>query len=229
MPTITVAQPKGGVGKSTAAFMLAVELAKGAEVIAIDADPNAPIAKWAKKGRGPEKLQIIQAERDGSIIDMIDDAAQKAAFVIVDTEGVADLRVAQAMSVADLVIVPSQGSSLDQDGVAGAIRVIREQEKMLKRSIPFAVLLTRVSAAIRTRGMVDAEKKLAEYGIDVFETRIVERQALQAMFSFQTTLDGLNPAEVSNIDKAKENARAFAREVISRLKALKRESNGNAS
>ena len=68
--------------------------------------------------------------------------------------------------------------------------------------------------------VVAAEKQLAEHGIDVFETRIIEREAFKAMFSFNTTLDDLNPAEVSGIDKAKTNARAFAREVITRLKSL---------
>ena len=41
MPTISFIQPKGGAGKSTSAFILAAELAKGAQVIVIDADPNA--------------------------------------------------------------------------------------------------------------------------------------------------------------------------------------------
>ena len=35
-----------------------------------------------------------------------------------------------------------------------------------------------------------------------------------------TTLDTMNPAHVSGMDKAKTNAKAFAREVITRLKSL---------
>jgi chromosome partitioning protein len=220
MPTITVASPKGGVGKSTAAFMLACELAKGTNVTIIDADPNAPIVKWAAKGR-MDNLEIIHVGLQDEITDLIDDAAQRSAFVIVDTEGVADLRVAEAILAADFVIVPSQGSVLDQDGAQTAINLIRRQGKASRRPIPFAVLLTRVSAAIRTRGMVDTEKMLEEDGIDVFRTRIIEREAFKAMFKYQRTLDGLNPADVSNIDKAQDNARAFAREVVDRLKALR--------
>jgi chromosome partitioning protein len=81
------------------------------------------------------------------------------------------------------------------------------------------VLFTRVNAAIRSRGMAAAESQLAAHGVDVFETRIIEREAFKAMFSFNTTLDNLNPAQVSGMDKAKTNARAFAREVITRLKS----------
>jgi chromosome partitioning protein len=220
MPTISFIQPKGGAGKSTSALILAAELAKGAQVIVIDADPNAPIAKWTSRGKGAGNLEIIQAGKDDSIFDLIEDAERKAAFVIVDTEGVADLRAAHTMSASDFVVVPSQGSALDQDNAARAIKLIKDQERHIGRKIPHAVLFTRVNAAIRSRGMATAEKQLAEHGIDVFETRIIEREAFKAMFSFNTTLDNLNPAEVSGIDKAKTNARAFAREAITRLKSF---------
>ncbi len=98
MPTISFIQPKGGAGKSTSALILAAELAKGASVIVIDADPNAPIAKWASRGTGASNLEIVQAGRDDSIFDLIEEAERRAAFVIVDTEGVADLRAAHTMS-----------------------------------------------------------------------------------------------------------------------------------
>src|SRR6266480_3985499 len=90
MPTIAFIQPKGGAGKSTSALLLAAELAKGARVIVIDADPNAPIAKWSSRGEGASNLEIIQAGKEDSIFDLIEEAEKKATFVIVDTEGVAD-------------------------------------------------------------------------------------------------------------------------------------------
>jgi chromosome partitioning protein len=221
MPTISFVQPKGGAGKSTSALILATELAKGAQVIAIDADPNAPIAKWDSRGKGPAvNLEIIRAGKDDSILELIEDAERKAAFVIVDTEGVADLRAAHAISASDFIVVPSQGSALDQDNAANAIKLIKDEERHIGRKIPHAVLFTRVNPAIRSRGMATAEKQLTARGIDMFETRIIEREAFRAMFSFNTTLDNLNPKEVSGIDKAKTNARAFTREVITRLKSL---------
>ena len=219
MPIISFIQPKGGAGKSTSALILAAELAKGAKVIVIDADPNAPIAKWSRRGGGITNLEIVQADKEDSIFDLVDEAQKKAAFIIVDTEGVADLQAAYTISVSDFVIIPSQGSALDQDNAARAIKLIKDQERQTRRRIPHAVLFTRVNAAIRSRGMAAAEGQLVEYGIDVFETRIIEREAFKAIFSFNTTIDNLNPEQVSGMEKAKSNAREFAREVIRRLKA----------
>ena len=219
MPIISFIQPKGGAGKSTSALILAAELAKGAKVIVIDADPNAPIAKWSRRGGGITNLEIVQADKEDSIFDLVDEAQKKAAFIIVDTEGVADLQAAYTISVSDFVIIPSQGSALDQDNAARAIKLIKDQERQTRRRIPHAVLFTRVNAAIRSRGMAAAESQLVEHGIAVFEARIIEREAFKAIFSFNTTIDNLNPEQVSGMDKAKTNAREFAREVIRRLKA----------
>jgi chromosome partitioning protein len=219
MPTISFIQPKGGAGKSTSALILAAELAKGAKVIVIDADPNAPIAKWSRRGGATTNLEVVQADKEDSIFDLVDEAQKKAAFVIVDTEGVADLQAAYTISVSDFVIIPSQGSALDQDNAARAIKLIKDQERQTRRRIPHAVLFTRVNAAIRSRGMAAAESQLMEHAIDVFETRIIEREAFKAIFSFNTTIDNLNPEQVSGMEKAKTNARELAREVLRRLKA----------
>ena len=219
MPTIAFIQPKGGAGKSTSALILATTLAQGASVIVIDADPNAPMAKWVQRGEGMPKLQVIQPKAEDSILDLIDDAEKKAAFVIIDTEGTANILAAHASAVADLVIIPSQGSALDQDNAAAAIRLIRDEARKLKRPIAHAVLWTRVPAAIKTRGMKSAEEQLSAHSIDVFQTAIIEREAFRAMFSFNKTLEALTAKDVSGVNKARANARAFAGEVIERLKA----------
>ena len=56
-------------------------------------------------------------------------------------------------------------------------------------------------------------------GVPVLETEINDRDAFKAVFSFQQTLDGLNAADVPNLDRAKLNAWEFVHEVVERLKA----------
>ena len=79
------------------------------------------------------------------------------------------------------------------------------------------MLLTRTSASIRTRGLAHMQNGLIAAGIPVLETELNERDAFKAVFSFRQTLDGLNPAEVPNLDKAKLNVLEFVQEVFERL------------
>lgn len=70
-----VHQSQGGVGKTTAALLLASQLARGAKVSVIDADPNHPIAFWAKGTALPGNLSIIADVDQDTILDGIEEAA----------------------------------------------------------------------------------------------------------------------------------------------------------
>ena len=152
MPTIVFASPKGGAGKSTSAVILATELAgQGASVTIIDADPNRPVSRWGNRPGKPSSLTVIADVTEDAILDRIDQASRQAAFVIVDLEGTASLMVGYAISRADLVVIPTQGSLLDGAEAVKAIRLVRNMEKTAGKTIPTAILFTRTSAAIRPR------------------------------------------------------------------------------
>ncbi|PLU25728.1 ParA family protein [Sinorhizobium medicae] len=220
MPVIAFANPKGGAGKTTSALLLATELAaKGAQVAVIDADPERWISQWAKLPGKPDNIAIISEVSEETVVDAIEEAQASAQFVIVDLEGTASLMVSNAIGMADLVVIPIQGSSMDAKGGAKTIRLIRNQEKMSRRKIAHAVVLTRTGAAITSRALKNVSQQLQAGGIDIFATPIVERAAYRDLFDYGGTLSTLDPALTSNIDKALQNARDFAGEVIVRLKA----------
>ena len=221
MAVIAFANPKGGAGKTTAALLLATELAaKGAIVTVIDADPERWISQWGKLPGRPDNLSIVADVTEDTVVDAIETAEEAAQFVIVDLEGTASLMVSNAIGMADLVVIPIQGSSMDAKGGAKTLRLIRNQEKMSRRKIAHAVVLTRTGAAITSRALRNVAEQLRAGGIDIFATPIVERAAYRDLFDFGGTLSGLDPARVSNIDKAIQNAREFAGEVVARLKAV---------
>ncbi len=217
MPTIAFVSPKGGAGKTTSAFLLATALAKTYDVTVIDADPNHPIKTWSSGGNSPARMTVVSDVDEDSIIERIEDAASRTPFVIVDLEGTASKIVVYAISQADFVVIPTQGSQLDANEASRAIRVVMQSEKMTGKRKPFAVLLTRTSPLIRTRGMAHIQKNLVAAGIPVFNTELNERDAYRAVFAFQQTLDGLNPADVPNVDKAKANIDELMIEIMTRL------------
>ncbi len=224
MPVIAFVSPKGGAGKSTSAVILATQLAEElagqGSVAIIDADPNKPVSQWADRPGKPDNLVVISDISEKTIIDEIENAAGQVTFTIVDLEGTASVMVAYAISRADLVIIPTQGSQLDSSEAGKAVRLIRQQEKAFNKSIPYAVLYTRTSAAIRPRTLRHIQEAFRQHGIYAFETQLHEREAFRAIFSFGGTLSNLPLKDVANLGAAMLNAQAFTSETVAMLRAL---------
>lgn len=220
MPTIVFANPKGGAGKSTSAVLLATQIAEnGASVTILDADPNKPISYWSKRGQKPDRINVIADISETTIIDEIDTAAAQTPFVVVDLEGTASMMVAYAISRADLVIIPVQGSQLDAQEAGKAIKLIRQQERAFNKRIPLAILLTRTNPAVRARTLSHIQAEFTKHNIRLFQTEIHEREAYRALFSFGGSLTSLDPRQVGGLDKAIINARDFVAEVVAVLKS----------
>jgi chromosome partitioning protein len=218
MPTISFASSKGGAGKSTSAALLATELVQcGTTVTIIDADPNQPVLRWSRKPGKPENLFVIGGVTEETLIDAIDEASHKTAFVIVDLEGTASVMVAHAMTRSDLVIIPTKGSELDGIEAAKVIQFIGRQERAYNRKIPFAVLFTQTNPVVRPRTLKSLEADMLKQGIPVLGTALHERDAYRAIFSFGGTLSGLDKGLVRNIPAARENAQEFMAEIVALL------------
>lgn len=219
MPVITLSSPKGGAGKTTAATVLATELAeRGVEVTVIDADPNRNVVDWSKLPGKPSTLTVIGDVTEETIVDAIEEAAAKSAFVVVDLEGTASLMVSYAISMSDFVIIPVQGSQLDAKQAARQIKLIKAQERIANRAIPFSVLFTRTNPAIQPKTQRHIEERFGELGVPVFRTKLFDREAFRAMFSFGGSLSSLIDKGLSNLPAARTNALDFTAEVIDKLR-----------
>ena len=86
---------------------------RGASVAVIDADPNKNVVDWSHLPGRPASLSVTGEVGEKTIVDAIEEAAGRAAFVIVDLEGAANLLVSYAIALADFVVIPMQGSQLD--------------------------------------------------------------------------------------------------------------------
>lgn len=219
MAVIAFANPKGGAGKTTTALLVATQLAdNGAKVTIIDGDPERWISQWADLPGKPDSIRIINDVNEDNIIDTIDRVSAESQFVIVDLEGTASLMVANAIGMSDFVVIPLQGSSMDAKGGAKILRLISSQARLARRYIPHAVVLTRTSAAVKSRSLKNVTTELEDASVPVFATSIVERAAYRDLFDFGGTLATLDSAQTSNVKKAVENARAFVSELVSKLR-----------
>ncbi len=215
MPTIVFASSKGGVGKTTSALALAFVFTQaGAATTLIDADPNAPLTRWAE--RFPESIPqglTVKGAVGNAAARVIDEAAQHDPFVIVDLEGTKNVDVSVGLGRADLALIPMQGSQLDADEAANVVKLIRTQEDVFRRTIPFRVFFTRTSPVIESKGMRDIHGQLREHGIPLLRTSIMEREAFRVPFRVGASFYDLSRSDVRNPKSAIENAEAFAAEV----------------
>jgi len=214
MPVVSVANPKGGAGKSTATLVLASTLAaNGASVVILDCDPNRPIQDW-RKGKSKNKLVVDGDVSESNITAKLDTYRRQSQFVFVDLEGTASRLMSRALARSQLVIIPIQASPTDAEQAAKAIRLIQEEEQSFEKVIPYRVLFTRTSPAIPTKLERAILAQLRGGQVPQFSTHLNERAAYKSIFYHQLDLDELDPAEVNGLPQARDNAAKLAQELI---------------
>jgi len=215
MPTIVIASPKGGAGKSTTAIILGTELAHaGAEVVLIDCDPNGSLSLWAGRSTLPNRISVLEGVGESEIVRTIKQHDQDGRIVVVDLEGVASRLVSRAISQADLVVTPMRATTLDATIGVRALALIAEEEEALDRKIPHAVVFT-MTKAIKSKQHTGIAESLVGQGVDLISPPLMERAAFSALFEFGGDLRSMPPQ--GNMDAAIENAREFAQAIYKRL------------
>ncbi len=130
-------------------------------------------------------------------------------FFIIDLPGQRDPLLATALGLSDHVLIPVQGCAMDAKGAAQVIELLAHMKTQAKISIPHSVVLTRVSSIATTRALTAIKDLLVSRGVNVLETPIFERSAFRDIFDLGTMLHKADPARITNLDKARENARCW--------------------
>lgn len=214
MPVISFANAKGGAGKTTAALLLATELAhQGHRVTLIDADPQRWISQWHEMSGEVRNISIVTEVSVASLQCHIREMARQTDYFIIDLAGARDALVMTALGLSDHVFIPVQGSAMDAKGAAQILDILALMKEKVGHAVAHSVVLTRVTPMVTTRSLLAIKGLLAQRGVNVLNTPIGERTAFRELFEAGGTLYTLDAAKVSNLDKARENSRALADEV----------------
>lgn len=235
MPVIVIGSPKGGCGKSTTAVLLGTELARGgAKVVMIDADPNQSLTKWSKADdekpvgnitvvSSSEVRDRMENRKNGKFAESFDEVITSflggGVIVIVDLEGIADQKMADAIAVANLVIAPMNAASLDLDGAVAMVGQVRKAERHLRRPIAHGVLLNNLRGAAMGSIYKEIIEALNDAGIYLFKSRLLRRDAYTNLFREGGNLTTIDPKGNGNIEGAVKEASSFAIEIFDYMKA----------
>lgn len=215
MPVITFANTKGGAGKTTAVLLLATELEQmGFRVTVLDADPQYWITRWRENSADKTTVKVIPYVTLASLEKHIQESRSESDYVLIDLPGARTPLLAKAIGYSNQVLIPIQGCSMDAQGGAHVIELMQYLADKGNIHIPFSVVLTRVNSMVTTRALQTVKALLAERRVNVMDTPIIERSAFRDVFDCGGTLHTLTAGRVSNLEKARENARAFADEVL---------------
>ncbi|WP_104663031.1 ParA family protein [Ensifer adhaerens] len=215
MAIVSLANAKGGAGKTTAALLLACEFARrGDRVAVLDCDPLACMTDWFRHGRHDGNLFVLPGITTTTLSDHLRRLRGQVEHVVIDLSGAADVLVALAIGLCDLTLIPVQGCAMDARGAIQVLDLIRYIENNARADINHAVVLTRVNPIVTTRAMRSVKLSLAESRIRLVDTPLVERTAFRELFEQGDTLYSLDAARVSNLARAQANARALADDVL---------------
>jgi chromosome partitioning protein len=202
---ITIAQRKGGAGKTTRAAQLAIAWARqGARVAVLDIDPQGSLAAWIDLRRarlGTEAIGFDFAALPGwRAAQWVEDRAREADLVLIDGPPHAETEARIAVRVAGLVLIPVQPSPLDLWATEATLKMARDERRsaliVLNRVLPRSSLTNDIAAA------------LAGAGVPIAAARIGNRVALARAMAL-----GLGVVEIAGNAPASTEINALAKEV----------------
>ena len=203
---ITLAQQKGGSGKTTLAVNLAVAFARrGMTVALLDTDPQGSLGRWfmARRDRlGDAGMEFSTASAWGVSYEC-EKLRRVVDVVLVDTPPKVDADLRPALREADLILVPVAASHVDLWATEGVLDLAARERKRA------TIVLNRAKAG--TRLADEVALAAAELAAELMGARLANRVVYA-----ETLGQGLGAQEAGR-SPATAEVEALADEVLALL------------
>jgi len=157
---ITVAQQKGGTGKTTLAANLAAAFAANRRVALLDIDPQKSLGRWhaLRKARLQQAAALAFSDTSGWRLPAeLDRLKRSHDIVLIDSPPHLDTDARVAVRAADIVLVPIQPSLPDVWAAEGTLQLAADERRpahlMFNRAPPTSKLRDAIAADLATRSL----------------------------------------------------------------------------
>jgi len=172
---ISIANQKGGTGKTTLSMNFAAGLSKRGRVLLIDADPQGSAGQWSGLASEDKPFPVSVISIGGNLAMEAKRFANDYDFVVIDCPPTLETGVMQkAMQISDKVLIPVLPSPVD---LWASIRIIEaiEQAKIRNRELKAYIVVNQLEPrSALSKAMKDA---LHEFDIPALEGGVRRRAA----------------------------------------------------
>ena len=206
---ITIAQQKGGSGKTTIAANLATvfSLKNNLSTTLLDTDPQGSLGKWfmtrKEKLKDKNTLQFKTASLWGAQYEA-KTLKEKCDIVIIDTPPKIDADGRPAIEIADLVLIPISPSQVDFWATESIIELAKREKKEI------LILINRANA--KSKLIKEAVKFVKDMEVKKAKTILGNRQIFVSSMGL-----GLTVVEKQRTGKGCLEMLSFAKEIKSLL------------
>lgn len=210
----TIANQKGGAGKTSVTMCLAGALSeRGKRILVVDADRQGTATQWAASAPEDKPFPATMAglaSAGGKLHQMIKPMVEDYDHILIDCPPSVEEKASHsALMVSDLCIVPIQPTPADMWASMGLFRLIENVVGMNPELQSFAVA-NRVG---RRKFASDVIEMIKENGIPLLDSRITDKSAFE-----QAPVFGSYPAAMGKPHKAAAmEIEAVLDEVFSRM------------
>lgn len=211
---ITVANQKGGSGKTSLSMVLAGSIAqRGYKVLVVDADAQGTATQWA--GAAPEDKPfpatvIGMAHAQAKLHQMIKPMMADYGVIIIDCPPSVEGQAAQsALLISDVCLMPVQPTPADMWATVGVMELVSKAQVINPELVAFGVP-NRVSSSSLGKQVLEA---LKETGVELLDARLGNRTSFQ-----EATIRGSTPQQMGAAHKvAAAEVEALVTELFRRV------------
>ena len=200
----TIAQQKGGAGKTTLAAQIATALLDaGYSVATIDIDPQGSLSLWyaARMAALGNNNKLVHSQTQGFRLKKEAERLSKEHdYVVIDAPPHAESEATIAIRTADMVLIPMQASPMDLWACRPTIQAAKDE------NTDSLIILNRVDTRTKLNGAI--QDKLTELDTKVAKTTLGNRVAFAS-----SMLDGKGVVETESSSTAAKEIKALIKEL----------------